>query len=222
MAGSGLSTKPSLDLIWPWPASKTLLLPILTPAGAEEPPAFEELTPADLVKVCEDVKTKVVADDAAGTVTYNLAQPVPWFLALASQQFLGGIVDQEWMTEKGDWDGDCKTWTKFADPAAEGTILFKEANGTGPYKLDHWTSGEEIVMTANEDYWRTEPMWEGGPSGVAKIKRVVIKNIDEWGTRLSMLQAGDADEIYTPPQYRPQLEPFAKQTCGIDETILQG
>jgi hypothetical protein len=31
-------------------------------------------------------------------------------------------------------------------------------------------------------------MWEGGPSGVASIKRVVIKNVDEWGTRLSMLQ----------------------------------
>jgi peptide/nickel transport system substrate-binding protein len=189
----------------------------LKPAGAKEGPAFEKLTPAELTKICEDVKTKVVADDAAGTVTYNLAQPVPWLLALASQQFLGGIVDQEWMKEKGDWDGDCKTWSKFADPAAEATILFKEANGTGPYMLDHWTAGEEIVMNANEKYWRTEPMWDGGPSGIAKIKRVVIKNIDEWGTRLSMLQAGDADEIYTPPQYRPQLEPFAKLTCGLDE-----
>ncbi len=101
------------------------------------------------------------------------------------------------------------------------TILFNKANGTGPYKLDHWTPGEEIVMTANEDYWRTEPMWEGGPSGVASIKRVVIKNIDEWGTRLSMLQAGDADEIYTPPQYRKELEPFAKVTCGIDEATCK-
>lgn len=190
----------------------------LKAADAKEAPKFEDLTPAQLTKVCEDVKTKVVADDAAGTVTYNFAQPVPWMLALTSQQFLGGILDQEWMAEKGDWDGDCATWTKFADPSAENTILFQEANGTGPYMLDHWTSGEEIVMTANPSYWRTEPMWEGGPSGVAKIPRVVIKNVDEWGTRLSMLQAGDADEIYTPPQYRPQLEPFAKQICGTDES----
>ncbi|GAP22382.1 ABC transporter substrate-binding protein [Leptolinea tardivitalis] len=188
------------------------------PAGAKEPPKFETLKPEQLVKVCEDVKTKIVADDDAGTVTYHFKQPVPWMLALTSQQFLGGILDKEWMAENGDWDGDCKTWTKYADPSAENTILFKKANGTGPYKLDHWTPGEEIVLTANENYWRTEPMWEGGPSGVASIKRVVIKNVDEWGTRLSMLQAGDADEIYTPPQYRKELEPFAKQTCGTDES----
>lgn len=190
----------------------------LAPEDAEEPPAFEDIAEEDLVKVCEDIKSKIVADDDAGTVTYKFKQPVPWMLALTSQQFLGGILDKEWMAENGDWDGDCATWTKYADPSAENTILFNKANGTGPYKLDHWTPGEEIVMAANEDYWRTEPMWEGGPSGVASIKRVVIKNVDEWGTRLSMLQAGDADEIYTPPQYRGELEPFAKVTCGIDES----
>jgi len=179
---------------------------------------FEELTPDDLLKVCEAVKAAVVADDAAGTVTYNLAAPVPWFLALASQQFLGGVLDQEWMAENGDWDGDCATWQDFADPSAEDTILFKDANGTGPYMLESWIPNEEIILTANPDYWRTEPMWEGGPSGVASIPRVVIKNVDEWGTRLSMFEAGDADFIYAPAQYRPQLEPYYKQRCGIDES----
>lgn len=190
---------------------------VLAPDAAE-PPAFEDLSAADLMKVCEDIQSKIVADDAAGTVTYTFKQPVPWMLALTSQQFMGGILDKEWMAENGDWDGECATWADFADPSAEDTILFDKANGTGPYKLDHWTPGEEIVMVANEDYWRTEPMWDGGPSGVASIKRVVIKNIDEWGTRLSMLQAGDADEIYTPPQFRPELEQYAKNTCGLDES----
>ncbi len=179
---------------------------------------FEDLSEADLVKVCEDVKTKVVADDEKGTVTYNFAQPVPWLFPIMAQNFLGMILDQEWMTEIGDWDGDCNNWTKFADPPVEGTTLFKEANGTGPYQLDHWTPGEETVLTAFQDYWRTEPMWEGGPSGVASIPRVVIKNIDEWGTRLAMFEAGDADFIYAPPQYRPQLNPYIKIRCGIDES----
>jgi peptide/nickel transport system substrate-binding protein len=179
---------------------------------------FEDLSEADLVKVCEDVKTKVVADDEKGTVTYNFAQPVPWLFPIMAQNFLGMILDQEWMAEIGDWDGDCNNWTKFADPPVEGTTLFKEANGTGPYQLDHWTPGEETVLTAFQDYWRTEPMWEGGPSGVASIPRVVIKNIDEWGTRLAMFEAGDADFIYAPPQYRPQLNPYIKTRCGIDES----
>ena len=126
------------------------------------------------------------------------------------------------MIENGDWDDDCATWQNWADPSAEETLLFNKANGTGPYMLDHWTPGEEIVLTANENYWRTEPMWEGGPSGPASIKRVVIKNIDEWGTRLAMFEAGDADYIYVPPQYRPQLEPFYKTVCDPDGHLRRG
>lgn len=182
---------------------------------------FEEVSEAELVQVCEAVKTKVVADDAAGTVTYNLNQPVPWMMPLMSQQFLGGIVDQEWMVENGDWDGDCNNWAKFADPAAESSTLFKDANGTGPYMLDHWIPGDEMVLTAFPDYWRTEPMWEGGPSGVASIPRVLIKNITEWGTRLAMFEAGDADYIYAPALYRPQLDKYIKTRCYTDESACK-
>lgn len=179
---------------------------------------FDDLTGADLVQVCEAIKGAVVADDEAGTVTYNLYGPTPWFLALLAQSFLGGITDMEWMVENGDWDGDCATWQNWADPAAEESLLFDQANGTGPYMLDHWTPGEETVLVAFEEYWRTEPMWEGGPSGPASIKRVVIKDISEWGTRLAMFEAGDADHIYVPPQYRPQLEPYYKMECYEDES----
>ena len=179
---------------------------------------FEDLSSDDLVQVCEAVKSKVVADDAAGTVTYNTNGAIPYMFPLMAQQFLGGILDMEWMVENGDWDGDCNTWQNFADPSAEDTILYNQANGTGPYVLDHYTSGEEIVLTAFEDYWRTEPMWENGPSGVASIPRVVFQNISEWGTRLAMFEAGDADYIYAPAQYRPQLDPYIKYRCGTDES----
>jgi peptide/nickel transport system substrate-binding protein len=179
---------------------------------------FDDLTPADLVSVCEAAKAAVVADDEAGTVTFHLAHPTPWFLALAAQTFVGGTTDQEWMIENGAWDTDCATWQNWADPAAEDTILFNKANGTGPYKLDHWTPGEETVLVANDNYWRTEPMWDGGPSGPPQIKRVVLKNITEWGTRLSMLEAGDADWIYTPPPFFTQVEPYYKTVCQPDET----
>jgi len=183
---------------------------------------YEELTDDELVQVCEAIKEVVVADDEAGTVTYKLNSAAPWFLSLMAQSFLGGTTDMEWMVENGDWDGDCATWTQWADPAAEESILFNEANGTGPYMFDHWTPGEETVLTAFEDYWRTEPIWEGGPSGPASIKRVVMKNIDEWGTRLAMFEAGDADYIYVPPQYRPQLEPYYQTVCTPDEVCEAG
>lgn len=183
--------------------------------------AFEDLTDADKVAICEAIQNAVVADDEAGTVTYNLFAPTPWFLALMAQSFLGGITDQEWMVENGDWDGDCATWEQWADPAAEESLLFDQANGTGPYKFDHWTPGEETVLVGFEDYWRTEPMWEGGPSGPASIKTVVIKNIDEWGTRLSMFEAGDADHIYVPPTYRSQIEPYYTMECDAGEICTE-
>jgi peptide/nickel transport system substrate-binding protein len=180
--------------------------------------SFDELTDAELVEVCEAIKASTVADDEAGTVTYNLYAPTPWFLALMAQSFLGGINDKEWMIENGAWDDDCNTWVNWADPAAEDSILFNKTNGTGPYLLDHWTPGEETVMVAFEDYWRTESMWEGVPGGPARISRVLVKNINEWGTRLAMFEAGDADYIYVPAQYRPQLEPYYKTICYQDES----
>jgi peptide/nickel transport system substrate-binding protein len=211
-----------------WIAYEAFFGPNLAMASSKEFAAayigketFEELSPADLKKVCEDILAKVVADDAAGTVTLNLTEPTPWMLAITASNFLGAIVDSEWMIEQGDWDGTCDNWTQWADPAAEDTLLFDRANGTGPYKLDHWTPGEETVLVANENYWRTEPMWEGGPSGPASIKRVVLKNVTEWGTRLSMLEAGDADWIYAPPNYRAQLYPYAKTTCAADGTCQE-
>ena len=60
-------------------------------------------------------------------------------------------------------------------------------NGTGPFKFDHWTPGEELVLVRNDDYWLTEPLWEGGPSGPAAIERVVWRFMDEWGTRYAAL-----------------------------------
>ncbi len=186
-------------------------------AGVE---SFDEVPDDALVETCERVKAAVVADDEAGTVTYTLNQATPWFLAMLANSFMGAVVDKEWMIENGAWDDDCSTWVQWHDPAAEDTILFNQANGTGPYILDHWTPGEETVLVANENYWRPEgePIWEGGPSGVPSIKRVVLKNIDEWGTRLAMFEAGDADYIYVPSQYRPQLEPYYKIECQADGT----
>jgi len=42
---------------------------------------------------------------------------------------------------------------------------------------------------------------------------VVLKNVPEWGTRLAMLEAGDADWIYADESYRPQLDQYTKTRC---------
>ncbi len=171
-------------------------------------------TPEELAATCEKVKAAIVADDEAGTVTFNLA--VPWgpFLATISQTW-GMILDQEWAVEQGAWDGDCATWQDFYAPGAENSELTAIINGTGPYMLDHWTPGEEIVLTAYEGYWRTEetPKWEGGPFGPAAIKTVVYRVVDEWGTRFSMMQAGDAEFAQVNPEQEIQIDPLVGEIC---------
>ena len=59
--------------------------------------------------------------------------------------------------------------------------------GTGPYYLESWTPGV-ITMKMNPNYW-------GGPYGygVAKVDRVIIKDISDANTRLIDLKSGATD-----------------------------
>jgi peptide/nickel transport system substrate-binding protein len=171
-------------------------------------------SPEELLAVCEKVKAAVVADDAAGTVTFNNVLAWGPFLSTLAQSW-GYILDQEWAIEQGDWDGDCATWQNFYAPGAENSPLTDKVNGTGPYMLQTWIPGEEIVLVANENYWRPEgePLWEGGPSGSPRIKTVVIRLVNEWGTRFAALQAGDAESVAVPVENRVQVDQFVGEIC---------
>jgi peptide/nickel transport system substrate-binding protein len=57
--------------------------------------------------------------------------------------------------------------------------------GTGPYKLEAWEKGSQIVLTANEDYWGDAPA----------IPTVVFRWSEESAQRLVELQSGDVDGI---------------------------
>ena len=58
--------------------------------------------------------------------------------------------------------------------------------GSGPYKLEKWTSGTEIRLVRNEDYWGDK----------AITKNVVFKVIPEAANRVIELETGEADVIY--------------------------
>jgi peptide/nickel transport system substrate-binding protein len=168
----------------------------------------------ELRAVCEKVKAAVVADNAAGTLTFNLAFPWGPFLATIAQTW-GASFDMEWAVAQGAWDGDCGTWQNYYAPGSENDELSRVINGTGPYMLDHWTPGEEYVLAANPNYWRAagDPIWEGGPSGVARIQTVIVRQVSEWGTRFAAAQAGDADFFSVNAQDRPQADEFVGEHC---------
>jgi peptide/nickel transport system substrate-binding protein len=174
-------------------------------------------TPEELVAVCEEVQSRIVADDEAGTVTFTLAMPWGPFIATIGQ-YWGSVLDSEWAIENGAWDGDCATWQNWYAPGAENAELGAIVNGTGPYMLDHWTPGEEYVLVKNPNYWRTDemPIWEGGPAGQAEIDTVIVRIVNEWSTRFAALQAGDAESAAVNPADRPQADEFVGEFCDYE------
>lgn len=164
-------------------------------ASADDRDALIANDPAVLLAACEKVQAAIVADDAAGTVTMTLAQPWGPFLATIAQSW-GAVMDKEWVIENGGWDGTCATWQNFYGMASADDPFSTIANGTGPFTLEKFANGEEIILARNDAYWK-EP---------AKLERVILKQVPEWGTRFSMMQAGDADLATVPSANRSQMD----------------
>jgi peptide/nickel transport system substrate-binding protein len=162
--------------------------------------------PAALVAACETTKAAIVADDAAGTVTMTLAQPWGPFLPTVAQTW-GAIMDQKWVVENGGWDGSCDTWQNFYAMASADDPFSGIVNGTGPFSLEKFANGEEIILAKNPDYW-SEP---------AKLDRVILKQVPEWGTRFAMMQAGDADVATVPAANRSQMDELVGEFATYDE-----
>ncbi len=72
----------------------------------------------------------------------------------------------------------------------DSAAISKNPIGTGPYKLMRWVKDEEIVLDANEHYWR----------GAPKIKTVVFRPIPDDSVRVAALQNGEIDiAVNIPP-----------------------
>ncbi|OYC97885.1 ABC transporter substrate-binding protein [Microbacterium sp. Yaish 1] len=55
--------------------------------------------------------------------------------------------------------------------------------GTGPYKFDEWSPGEELTLSAYDDYW--------GESG--QVTKIIFRVIDDPTARRQALEAGSID-----------------------------
>ncbi|MEM7735475.1 MAG: ABC transporter substrate-binding protein [Deinococcota bacterium] len=82
--------------------------------------------------------------------------------------------------------------------------------GSGPYKFVLWDRGNEIKLEANEDYWGGRPEVDG----------VTYRFIEESGTRLSALIAGEVDLITNLlPEFKAQV-PQAASMRGLEHPIV--
>lgn len=103
-------------------------------------------------------------------IRFRLKEPWPDFLT-----YYGNTTGSAWIVPKHYVD-------KVGDDG------FKKAPmGAGPYKFVSFTPGIEVVMEANERYWRKTP----------SIKRIVLRVVPDEATRLIALKQGEVDIAYS-------------------------
>ncbi|MEQ1919836.1 MAG: ABC transporter substrate-binding protein, partial [Elusimicrobiota bacterium] len=136
---------------------------------------------------------KAVAVDGDAVVV-KLTKPFAPFLTILATY--GAIVEKKWCAEHGQWNGELATWEKHNNPKSAETIPNTLANGTGAFRLGRFEkTTKQVVLERFDGYWRAP----------ARLKTIVFKVVEEFATRKLMLQAGDADSIYAPQMYFPQL-----------------
>ncbi|HEX6119143.1 MAG TPA: ABC transporter substrate-binding protein [Dongiaceae bacterium] len=117
-----------------------------------------------------------VVDDY--TVKFIMKHPEPNLLFNLSSTFMG-IPAPKAFRELGDNFG------------------VTQAIGTGPYKLESFTVGQETVLTRNDDYtWGSELSKNKGP---AKIKKITFREIPEESTAFLELKTGGVDMLLGVP-----------------------
>lgn len=139
-------------------------------------------------------------------VVFHLTRPFAPFLSILAQNAgWSAILDKETCVSLGLWNGEADGWWAYHNWKKEKSPLYEKAIGTGPFKLLEWDrTQQKVTLVRNEDYWGEKP----------KLAKVIIWGVDEWGTRRSMLEVGDADQIYTPLQYLEQVK-------GMPNVVIQ-
>jgi len=118
------------------------------------------------------------------TVRINLVYPYPAFIQVLAYT-VASIVSMDYVEAHGGVQvNTLNDW------------MHTHEAGTGPFKLKEWVSNQYIMLERFDDYWR-EP---------AKLKYVIIKKVQDVGTREMMLFSGDADSVYIPRQHKTDVE----------------
>jgi peptide/nickel transport system substrate-binding protein len=120
-------------------------------------------------KVLKD-RVRSVEIVSPSRIRFHLHEPFPDFMTFYGTLASGAawIVPKKYVEKVGD----------------EG--FKKHPIGLGPYKFVSHTPGVELVMEANESYWRKVP----------SVKRLVFKVVPEPTTRAAMIKRGEVDVAY--------------------------
>jgi peptide/nickel transport system substrate-binding protein len=134
-----------------------------------------------------DVEKMEVLDPMTAKFTYRK----PYFLAL---DFLGGIgFLPRHILQPDRFRDDPEGYAKFFNEHPMGQPGKGQFVGMGPYRLDHWMAGQEIVLVRNDNYWACKanlPYWDRERPYLDKI---VFRIIQEKIPALRELENGNVD-----------------------------
>ncbi|MGJ7441752.1 ABC transporter substrate-binding protein [Aquipuribacter sp. MA13-6] len=151
----------------------------------------EPLTAEDVVFTYETVLDEAVASPLAGdlealaevvalddtTVQFRLEQPYAPF----PERLTLGVVPEHVLAGTTDW---------------EAAAFNREPVGSGPYRLVSWTSGDSIVLEANEDHW----------DGAPEVTPVTFATTGDDQARAARMSAGELDAAVLPARLAEQFE----------------
>lgn len=152
-------------------------------AGAED---YGGTSPEDVTQADRDAYLAAggvtVVDDL--TVRIKLAYADPSFLYRLAFQG-ASVVSKESVCTHAEPDFvDC------LPPPGETRHPWMDTHevGTGPFMLEAWIPGQQVILKRFDQYWGTKP----------KLEKVIIEKTDDINTRLLKLFSGQADAVYVP------------------------
>lgn len=102
-------------------------------------------------------------------------------------------------------------WLKVIDASlADNSDFAENPVGTGPYVFKSWDRGTQIVLERNENYWGDAPA----------IQKVTFRFIEEDGTRLAGVLAGEIDLMTNLSPDDVNVPPQAMSVVGLEQPIM--
>ena len=111
------------------------------------------------------------------TVVIHTKAPQLSLIPILSHPGLGILDSKVLMQNGGDAGPDAKT-TDHAEP-----YLFQRSAGSGPFMIQSYTAGQELVLVRNPRFW-------GSP---ARLERIVIRDVPDPVTQALQVIRGDLD-----------------------------
>jgi ABC-type transport system substrate-binding protein len=133
------------------------------------------------------------------TVRITLSQPNAAFLNVLAMNFAFIVPKEEVLAAGEDWG--------------------RKPVGSGPFKLESWTSGQELVFVKNTDYFN---------KAMPKLDKVTIKVGQDPSVAFLALQRGEVDLLgdgippaqFLSAQSDPKLKPLVSSTALANTTYI--